>query len=182
LTKIKAKTTSPISGFWGPSGMIYLFDPQLRLTLFDYNSMKFKVALEAPGFAVDVGKVADIIPELASIRERTIYPDITGQFRVDGDWGHLQVAGVARWISFDNPLGIDGFPSGTLFGGGINVSGTLKTFGDDALHAQVAYRHSDRRALRASDQNCGQDRQSGPRLFRGKDSAADGLAVRRIYR
>jgi hypothetical protein len=125
--------------FWGPSGMIFLFDPQLRLTLFDYNMMKFNVALEAPGFAVDVGKVADVIPELASITERTKYPDITGQFRIDGDWGHLQVAGVARWISFDNPLGIGGFPSGTLFGGGINVSGTLKTFGDDKLHAQVAF-------------------------------------------
>jgi hypothetical protein len=101
--------------------------------------MKFVAALEAPGFGIDVGKVADVIPELANITERVKYPDITGHFRLDGDWGHVQVAGVLRWITFDNPLGIGGFPANTLFASGINVSGALKTFGDDALRAQVAY-------------------------------------------
>ena len=125
--------------FWGPSGMIFLRDPQVRWTFLDYNGMKFVAALEAPGFAVDVGKVADVIPELADIRERTRYPDITGHFRLDGNWGHLQVGGVARWITFDNPFGIGGSPANTLFGGGVNVSGTLKTFGDDDIRAQVAY-------------------------------------------
>ena len=43
-------------------------------------------------------------------------------------------------------------------------------------------RHSDCRALRASDQDRGQDRQGRPRLFRRADPPADEPAVRRVSR
>jgi hypothetical protein len=125
--------------FWGPSGLIYLYDPQIRYTPYEHDGIKFSVALEVPGFAVDIGKVADQIPELGNIREKTQYPDITAQLRADGSWGHAQVAGVARWISFHNPAAINGEPSNTLFGWGVNVAGSLNTFGKDTLNGQLAY-------------------------------------------
>ena len=125
--------------FWGPSGMIYLLDPQLRWTAYENNGSKFAVALEVPGGAVDIGKVADKFPELAGITTKSKYPDITAQYRLDGDWGHAQLAAVARWVSFYNPTLPGGFPSNTLFGGGVNLSARFKTVGDDALMMQYAY-------------------------------------------
>jgi hypothetical protein len=67
------------------------------------------------------------------------YPDITGQFRLDDSWGHVQLAGVARWITFDTPTGIGGNPSGTVFGYGGNLTAVVKTFDKDSIKAQVAY-------------------------------------------
>jgi hypothetical protein len=128
-----------IVDFWGPSGMNWLFDPQIRYTPYDYNGLKLAFALEGPGASVDVGKTADVIPELADIRERKRFPDITGQIRQDGDWGHVQFAGVARWISFEDPTGINAEPANTLFGWGVSGSAVLNTFGQDALRAQVDY-------------------------------------------
>jgi hypothetical protein len=123
--------------FWGPTGMIYLLDPQLRWTIHDADGTKFAVAFEVPGDAIDIGKVANLLPEL-SLETKAKYPDITAQWRLDGDWGHVQVAAVARWISYDNPATPNFRPANTLFGGGGNFSGRFN-FGEDALMAQFAY-------------------------------------------
>ena len=128
-----------IFDFWGPSGMMFVRDPQIRWTPYNYEGWKFAVALEVPGGAIDAGKLTNRIPELANTFVKPRYPDITGQARVDGTWGHVQLAGVARWITFDNSLGIDGRPSGTVFGWGGNLSGHLNTFGQDAIRGQIAY-------------------------------------------
>jgi hypothetical protein len=128
-----------IIDYWGPSGMIFIHDPQLRWTPYDNDGLVFAVALEVPGFAGDLGKVPQFVPELGGLRTKTQYPDVTAHLRYDGMWGHVQAAGVVRWITFDNPAGIDGAPSGSVFGWGINLSGALKTYGEDHLRAQVAY-------------------------------------------
>jgi hypothetical protein len=124
--------------YWGPSGMMFLRDPQMRWTPYDNDGVKLAVALEVPGAAVDTGKLNDLIPEL-STREKPKYPDITGQLRGGGDWGHVQLAGVVRWISYDSPLQIGGVPADTIFGWGVNLTGALKTFGKDQLLGQAAY-------------------------------------------
>lgn len=128
-----------IIDYWGPSGMIYIHDPQLRWTPYEQNGVVFAVALEVPGFSGDLGKVPQFIPELGGLTTKTQYPDVTAHVRYDDKWGHVQAAGVLRWITFDNPAGINGAPSGTVFGWGVNLSGAWKTFGEDALRAQVAY-------------------------------------------
>jgi hypothetical protein len=133
-----------IIDYWGPSGMIFIHDPQLRWTPYEMDGLLFAVALELPGFAGDLGKVPQLFPDLvagplAGLQTTTKYPDVTAHLRYDGMWGHVQAAGVVRWISFDNATGINGAPSGTVFGWGVNLSGALKTFGEDALRAQVAY-------------------------------------------
>lgn len=125
--------------YWGPAGMISLRDPQLRWTPYQNDGSRFVLALENPAGSVDPGKVADLFPELAGLTTKTRYPDITGQYRVGGDWGHVQIAGVARWISYDNPSTPDNRPANTLFGGGVNLTGRLNTTGDDAMLAQFAY-------------------------------------------
>jgi hypothetical protein len=113
-----------IVDFWGPTGTNWLYDPQVRWTPYDRNGVKFAVALEVPGASVDLGKVADLIPALANVREKIKYPDVTAQLRAEGTWGHAQLAGVARLISFDNPTG---------------ASGHVNTIGKDALRGQIIY-------------------------------------------
>jgi hypothetical protein len=130
-----------IIDYWGPSGMIFLHDPQVRWTPYDMNGLVFAVALEVPGFSGDLGRVAQVFPDFtAGVRTKTQYPDLTAHLRYDAMWGHVQLAGVARAIVFDNTLGIDGNPTGTVFGWGFNLSGAWNTgIGDDALRGQIAY-------------------------------------------
>ena len=136
--------------FWGPSGMIFVRDPQIRWTPWDANGLKFVVGLEVPSAAIDEGKAADFATCTASlpfpcfappldVLEKPRYPDITGHVRAEGPWGHVQLAGVARWVTFDTPTGISGNPSGTVFGYGGNLTALIKTFGDDSIKGQIAY-------------------------------------------
>jgi hypothetical protein len=96
--------------FWGPSGMIFVRDPQIRWTPWDANGLKAVVGLEVPSAAIDEGKAADFAtctPTLPfpcfapplDVLEKPRYPDITGHVRAEGPWGHVQLAGVARWVT-----------------------------------------------------------------------------------
>jgi hypothetical protein len=130
-----------IIDYWGPSGMIYVKTAQMRWTPYDLAGTSFAIALEVPGFSGDLGRVAQLVPEEFALGERTKtqFPDVTAHLRHEDMWGHIQLAGVARWITYDNTVTIGGAPSGSVFGWGFNLTGSLKTIGDDALHAQVAY-------------------------------------------
>jgi hypothetical protein len=129
-----------IIDYWGPSGMIFVKTPQLRWTPYDLNGLSFAVAAEVPGFSGDLGRVGQLVPELGlTERTKTQYPDATAHLRYESMWGHVQLAGVARWITYDNTATVGAVPSGNVFGWGFNLTGTLKTFGDDALHGQIAY-------------------------------------------
>jgi hypothetical protein len=105
--------------------------------------------LEVPGFAGDLGRAPEVIPEFGGVRTKTQFPDMTGHLRYDGMWGHVQIAGVARWITFDNPPGIDGFPSGTVFGWGVNLTGAPGGLIQNCLEASTSSRRR-RRAKRPS--------------------------------
>jgi len=128
-----------IIDYWGPAGMIFFRNLQLRWTPWRDDGMKVAVALEGPGSSVDAGNVNNP----AGWTGWNHYPDLTGQFRVDKPWGHVQVAGIFRWLGFQNPDLIN-YPgitknSGHALGGGGNLSGTLNTIGRDQVLAQVAY-------------------------------------------
>ena len=124
--------------FWGPSGMIFVRDPQIRWTPIDQGGLRLAVAAEVPSAAIDEGKAVTVDPELG-VRAKPQYPDITGHVRAYGDWGHVQLAGYVRWVSFDTPLDTEGNHAGNVFGYGGNLTALVKTFGDDAIKAQIAY-------------------------------------------
>ena len=123
--------------YWGPSGMIFFRNLQLRWTPVRTNTMKFAVALEGPGSAIDAGNAVN--PDGWASWNK--YPDLTAQLRTDQPWGHAQVAGIIRWLGFENPtLTTPGVKdSGHVMGSGINLSGSLKTGGKDQLLGQLAY-------------------------------------------
>jgi hypothetical protein len=123
--------------YWGPAGMIFYRNVQARWTFLKQGGMKAAVALERPGSAIDAGQINVLDPAFAAnIHSWNKYPDLTGQYRMDGSWGHFQAAGILRWLGYDTP---DGSVSGHKTGWGANLSGAVHTVGKDSVLAQVAY-------------------------------------------
>ena len=119
--------------------MVFLRNPQLRVTPFSGDGMSLAFALEAPGSAIDTGKLSQVDPALgAGITARNHLPDATVALRLDRDWGHVQAAGILREVGFHNPTSADGNPSGRRTGYGLNVSGAVKVFGNDKVSWQLA--------------------------------------------
>ncbi|HSB97334.1 MAG TPA: hypothetical protein VLC91_12840 [Spongiibacteraceae bacterium] len=123
--------------YWGPSGMIFIRNPQLRYTPYNHDGLKVALSLEAPGAAIDTGKVGLIDPDLG-VSSRQEIPDFVANVRFDGSWGHAQAAGIYRKLSFDAPSQANAKPNGSEDGYGINLSGVLNTWGSDRLVAQFA--------------------------------------------
>jgi hypothetical protein len=127
--------------YWGPNGMVFIRNPQLRYTPYNKDGWKWAMSLEAPGSALDTGKVSEIDTEAFGAYEvssHTELPDFATHVRLDGDWGHAQLAGLLRKLSFDTPNRPGARPSGSETGYGVNLSGVLNTWGSDRIVAQFA--------------------------------------------
>jgi hypothetical protein len=124
--------------YWGPPGMVFVRNPQFRITPVSRDGMTVALSLEAPNSALDTGKITDIDPALASsISSRNRLPDVVASFKLERDWGHVRAAGILREVGYHNPSAPDGEPSGQKTGYGLNVSGTWKLFGKDQLNGQI---------------------------------------------
>lgn len=113
--------------YWGPPGMVFVRNPQLRFTFLDRNGWKAAVALENPSDDIDPGGIRLIDPELATnIRANEELPDLTAMVRYQGDWGHVQLGGILRKIGFDTVGTDDNEPEGSELGWGVNLTGSVK--------------------------------------------------------
>jgi hypothetical protein len=125
--------------YWGPSGMVFLRNPQLRVTPWSRDGMTVSVALEAPGSAVDTGKLSQVDPAFgAGITGWNRLPDLTAAFRMDRDWGHVQAAGILREVGYQSTVTASGNPSGRRTGYGLNLAGAVKAFGNGKVSWQLA--------------------------------------------
>ncbi len=124
--------------YWGPVGMVFLRNPQIRYTPFRNEAWSASVAVENPSAAVDSGKVGQIDPNLGAFDGWNRIPDFTAQLRTQGDWGHVQLAGIVRRVGYQiRSLDGDG-PDGHEWGGGANLSGVFNVFDNDQVLWQVA--------------------------------------------
>jgi hypothetical protein len=124
--------------YWGPSGMVFVRNPQLRVTPINHDGLTVMFSLESPSSALDTGKVTQVDPDFAvNIAAWNSYPDLLGAFRMDRDWGHFRVAGILREVGYQNPAAANGDPSGRMTGYGINLSGSLRSIGEDNFTWQV---------------------------------------------
>ncbi|WP_020208039.1 DcaP family trimeric outer membrane transporter [Gilvimarinus chinensis] len=120
--------------YWGPSGMVYLRNPQIRWTPVEGNN-SFAIAIENPGNDVDDGLLGAAGFNLSG--SETL-PDLTAQYRAQDAWGHVQVAGILRDLSYEEQSTSDHEPSGSDLGYGLNITSVLN-LGDDHLRAGVVY-------------------------------------------
>ncbi len=123
--------------YWGPNGMVFFRNVQLRWTPWSKGDSRFAVALERPGASADQGEYAGRI-ELEGVKGRFPLPDLSAHFRKAGDWGHVQVSGILRQIKWDD-LNDDQFDlSGDATGWGLHLSSNLK-IGKHVARASVVY-------------------------------------------
>jgi hypothetical protein len=122
--------------YWGPPGMVFFRNVQLRYMPMQGNDELF-IALERPGASGDPG-VQSGSPEIADLTSHFPLPDLSAHYRMTRDWGHVQVAGIVRYMEWDDstPTPVDS--SGDATGWGINLSSNLKILQGTA-RLQVAY-------------------------------------------
>jgi hypothetical protein len=137
--------------YWGPTGMVFYRNQQARYT-FPMGDDEFSMSLENPDTALTVGQFRDVNdcgipnapPDCASVdstaeevfQSYSDVPDLTGRYRQNGDFGHFQVAGIARKLGYER---LDNGDKDYEVGWGVNTSTGLKTWGADMLKLQLAY-------------------------------------------
>ncbi len=110
--------------YWGPSGMVFLRNPQIRWTPVSGDTT-FAIALEKPGNDIDSGQFRQVDPELASFQADEEIPDITAQFHAKTDWGHFQVAGILRKVGVENIANPANIIEHDDTGWGVDVTGSI---------------------------------------------------------
>jgi hypothetical protein len=123
--------------YWGPAGMVYLRNPQIRYT-YKSGAHEWAIAIEQPNNDVDPGNIRLIRPGLGIQGDEKI-PDLTSHYRYDGDWGHVQLAGILRQVGFDTANTPDNEPHGHKTGWGFDLTSNVKVGKKDVLHLGVVY-------------------------------------------
>jgi len=123
--------------YWGPNGMAFFRNVQVRWTPWSDGDSRFAIALERPGASAHQGDFAGRI-ELEDVVGRFPLPDLSAHYRHARDWGHVQIAGIVRQMKWDD-LNTDEFDlSGDATGWGINLSSNLK-LGKHVARASVVF-------------------------------------------
>ena len=102
-----------------PEGIVFIRQAQYRYTAGD-----FQLGLENPESFV----------EGTGDRDVGVAPDVTANYKMKGDWGHMRINGLVRQISVDE-AGID--ESATGFG--IGLSGKIKVGSADDIRFSANY-------------------------------------------
>ena len=126
--------------YWGPNGMVFFRNVQFRWMPIQGDT-RMTIALERPGASGDAGDYYAEI-EAEGVQARFPVPDLSAEYRRAMRRGYIEVAGIVRWIEWDDdtPGGPD--LSGDATAWGINVSSNIKLprlHPNDVARLQVVY-------------------------------------------
>jgi hypothetical protein len=113
--------------YWGPSGMVFNRDPQIRWTPYRTSNAQFAISIEQPSNDADPGNIR-LIEEYANatVRGNETVPDLAAHYWMGGDWGHFQVAGLLRRVGYEYQVAPgEPFFKGSKTGWGINLSSVI---------------------------------------------------------
>ena len=109
--------------YWGPNGMVFFRNVQIRFMPIQGDT-RMTIALERPGASADQGEYAGRI-ELQDVAPNFPLPDLSAEYRVGGDFGYVEIAGIVRRMEWKD-LGADTLDlGGEATGWGINLSSNL---------------------------------------------------------
>jgi hypothetical protein len=111
--------------YWGPTGMVFFRNVQLRYTAPLAGPHSLAVAIERPGS--DLQAYPEQLPNLSSHNE---LPDLTARYRFAQKWGYVQLSGIVRRLGWDNGLPGAAHRTGNVTGWGVNASSTIKIVPD----------------------------------------------------
>ena len=124
--------------YWGPTGMVFFRNVQVRYMPVVGPKHNVVVALERPGASGDQGVYSDRV-ELDGIMPRFPMPDITGAYSYTDGWGYVRAAGIVRRVNWDDTL-VDPFElSGSATGWGLNLSSNIKIGANDVVRLQYVF-------------------------------------------
>ncbi len=124
--------------YWGPNGMAFFRNVQVRWMPVQGDT-RATFALERPGASGDQGSYAGA-EELADVKGRLPMPDVSGEFRLGRGWGYVELAGIVRYIKWDDLDLEDGTDlSDDAIGWGLNLSSNLKTGDMGTVRLQALY-------------------------------------------
>jgi hypothetical protein len=113
----------------GPNGSVDIRNPQIRYTFKLAEKTSFAIALEKP-----TSDVAFKTPEFSAL-PNSPSPDGTLKLRQETGGGHIRAAALFRGVAAYLQNGM----SDTVFGWGLNVSGSQRIVGKDTFVYQAAY-------------------------------------------
>lgn len=124
--------------YWGPNGMLFFRNVQVFWEPINKeNGTQALVALERPGASGDAGVEADRF-ELQNIAPRFPAPDISAAYRLGTKWGYVRLAGIVRWIRWDDLLPHDTLDlSGGVTGWGVAFSSNVNAGPNDVIRFQI---------------------------------------------
>ena len=108
--------------YWGPMTRVFNFNVQLRYMPIQKENEKLMFALERPGGTADGGDYTTSL-ELKNVKPVFNLPNLTAQYRNGGNWGYVQVSGVAKSIKWKDATDSSVHDlSGSAFGWGFNLN------------------------------------------------------------
>ena len=140
--------------YWGPTGIAWFRNVQVRWMAVKKENSSLIVALERPGASGDQGIYDDRI-ELDGIRGRFPAPDISAAYRAGQKWGHVRIAGLVRWIDWDD-VQDDGLDlSGSATGWGLNLTSALNVTEHSTIRGGVVFGEGIQNAMNDSPVDIG---------------------------
>jgi DcaP outer membrane protein len=123
---------------WGPSGMAFFRNVQVRWAPIQSEKTNLTIALERPGSTQDFGVFADRIEE-RNVNARFRFPDLSGAFKKSGQRVYLRVAALVRNTNLDDSLP-DAFNfDQSVTGWGVNASTNIKVGGKGVIKAAYVF-------------------------------------------
>jgi len=122
--------------YWGPNGMVFFRNVQVRYMPIQGDT-RLTFALERPGASADQGDVADRIA-LQGVTTNFPYPDLSAEYRQATSFGYVEVAGIVRYMEWNDQVDDGDDISGDAVGWGINLSSNVK-LGRSTLRLQAVY-------------------------------------------
>jgi len=127
-----------VEDYWGPLSRVFFLNIQLRYAAIEKENEKLIFALERPGATADGGDYSNSI-ELQNVKPVFKLPNLTAQYRYSGNWGHIQVAVIAKSIKWKD-LDTSGYDlSGSTVGWGGNLSTVINAGNKIKLKMQGVY-------------------------------------------
>jgi len=123
--------------YWGPTGMVFFRNIQIRYMPI-MGDTRLTFALERPGASGDQGRYSDRI-ELSGVRPRFPLPDLSAEYRYAGKFGYIELAGILRYIAWEDHVD-DTYELGDeVIGWGLNLSSNLNFTKSTVGRFQVVY-------------------------------------------
>jgi len=123
--------------YWGPNGMVFFRNIQVRWMPIKGDT-RLTLALERPGASGDQGVYSEYT-QLSGIKSKFPVPDFSAEYRSAHDWGYVELAGIVRYIKWEDQLEDQYDLSGDALGWGLNLSSNLKFSKNDVLRLSFVY-------------------------------------------